>query len=540
MKSKFSIFNKIWIALTVVHFISVSVYAQNKDALLKEIIQATALSKSTLVIGNEEVVSRVEVITFYQGNHYKVAWKKAQNIQSLIRSVQTAYAEGLNPQEYHLAALERLSLTWKSADEDVAFDILLTDAFLTYAHHLLSGKLDPTIFYGREWEADKRSSDLKLLLQDALREQSIEESLNQLKPAYAGYRNLKRALNFYRTVEAAGGWMPIPEGKIVKPGDIDDRMPLIRKRLLESLQTPFTIALESVEYDSMLAIVVKNFQQQHGIKNDGVIGKSTFKAMNLSVKDYIKAIIINLERYRWMPQQLGSNYVLINIAGYSLEVWEDDSVVLAMNVIVGRPERRTPTLSSSLKYLIVNPTWTVPPTILREDVLPAVRKNPEYLKQNNLRLFTREGVEVEETQVQLSKFTERNFPYIIRQDPGDYNSLGLIKFHFPNHHSIFLHDTNHRALFSESYRARSSGCIRLEKPFALARYVLHDDRLLRKMDAVVNSGKTETFIIKKPVPIHIFYFTAFADRHGRLDLREDIYKWDEVVWKNLNNYVLGL
>ena len=537
MRSLPNIINKtaFLIAVVVLSSATTGHSQKTRDALLKDVMQTFAASEKKQLAG-EEMYSYNEVVSFYQLGHYKTAWRKTQNVKHLIQSIRKAPEEGLNPIDYHQSVLEKLNVTVRTVEQDIAFDILLTDAFLTFARHLLSGKTDPYILYPGEWEVTRRNSDLKLLLQDALREQSVMESLDELKPAYAGYRNLKKALSFYRSIQAAGGWNTIPDGKTLEPGDRDERISAIRKRLSISGQLPIPVGGDSSSYDSILLKSVIDFQRQHGLKDDGVIGKFTQQALNLTVWDYIKCILINLERYRWLPQQLGNTYVMINVAGYTLEVWSKDSVVLSMKIIVGRPERRTPILSSSLKYLILNPTWTVPPTIFKEDVLPAVKKDISYLKHHHLRVFRYDGTEVDPTTLKWSSFSERNFPYTIRQDPGEQNSLGLIKFHFPNHHSIFLHDTNYPYLFSTYYRALSSGCIRLEKPFALAKFALGEDRLIEKMEERIASGETETMVIRNPVPIHIFYFTAFADAQGRLQHRSDIYNWDETGWRHLNSY----
>ncbi|HMP99068.1 MAG TPA: L,D-transpeptidase family protein, partial [Cyclobacteriaceae bacterium] len=288
-------------------------------------------------------------------------------------------------------------------------------------------------------------------------------------------------------------------------------------------------AMESTFYDSALLNAVKKFQEQHGLAADGVIGKRTIAVLNLSADDYIRLIRLNMERYRWLPETLGETHCVINIPDFSLYVMAKDSLVMEMRTIVGRPERKTPVLSSNIKYITLKPTWTVPPTILREDVLPAVRSNINYLSRNRLRVFDRAGNEIEPTTLPWATYTERNFPFVIRQDPGFYNSLGLIKFSFPNNYTVFLHDTNYRALFKEANRALSSGCIRIEHPFAFAEYLVKDTERLNKG---ISSGETQTILLRQTMPIHLLYFTAFI-KQGELHIRPDIYEYDEVLWKAL-------
>jgi murein L,D-transpeptidase YcbB/YkuD len=240
-----------------------------------------------------------------------------------------------------------------------------------------------------------------------------------------------------------------------------------------------------------------------------------------------------MERYRWLPeQQLGKNYISINIPDFHAEVMAADTLVMRMKTIVGRPERKTPVLSSELRYLILNPTWTVPPTILKEDALPAIRHNINYLKRNNLKVINRKGEEINPHTLPWYKYNERNFPYQLVQEPGPSNSLGLIKFQFPNNHRVFLHDTNAHGLFAATNRALSSGCIRIEHPFVLANYLLTGTTWTEeKINKAIKSGKTQTITIPTRIEIQIFYFTAFVNSQNEIQFRNDIYGWDEILYK---------
>jgi murein L,D-transpeptidase YcbB/YkuD len=284
-------------------------------------------------------------------------------------------------------------------------------------------------------------------------------------------------------------------------------------------------------YDSIMVIAIKKLQQKYGLVNDGIIGKQTLAALNTTIEKHIQKITINMERYRWLPKQLGQDYISINIPDFSAKVNSSDSIVMRMKTIVGRPERKTPVLNSELRYLIINPTWTVPPTILKEDALPAIKRNINYLKKNNLSVINKKGEEVNPATLPWYKYNERNFPYQLVQAPGPMNSLGLIKFQFPNNHRVFLHDTNSHGLFNASYRALSSGCIRVEHPFALAAYLLTGTNWTNeKLNQAIQSKKTQTITIPIQMAIHVFYFTAFVDEHNEIQFRNDIYGWDEMLY----------
>lgn len=500
-------------------------YSQNQASLMEEEIESIASGK-LLSWANEKIGKREWVVSFYRSINYQLAWNDEMDTAMLLALLQRADDEGLNHFDYHYTLLNHLyDRTDLLSDERVYFDILLTDAFMLYGSHLLNGKVDPVDLYPNEWVPFHRSSNLVDLLKEALQENGLAKAIDSLRPSKIGYTRLIECLKYYKSQQRNVQSSPIEQGVSIEAGTCDYRIPAIRKRLSS---TTVPLKSDSTLYDSILLEDVKKFQRQYGLADDGVIGKHTIESFNYSPEYHVQKIVANLERYRWLPDDWSSEFILINIPAFELALFKQDSLVMKMKTIVGRPERKTPVFSNDIHYLILNPSWTVPPTILKEDVLPAVKRNVKYLERNNIRVFNRKGEEVDATLLPWATYTERNFPFQLRQDPGPNNSLGLIKFQLTNNFKVFLHDTNHRGLFHQTNRALSSGCIRIEHPLLLAQYLLAETEWTnRKIEHVIESGKTTTVVFPQPAIVHLVYFTAFVDELGMLQLRNDIYEWDE-------------
>ena len=276
---------------------------------------------------------------------------------------------------------------------------------------------------------------------------------------------------------------------------------------------------------------MKRFQWRHGLTADGVLDAATRAELNVSAERRVEQLELNLERWRWLPQDLGRRHIIVNIAAFELEVVEDEAVVLAMRVVVGRPYQHTPVFSDTMRYLVLNPYWQVPHDIAVKEVLPRVQRDLSYLAQQKMQVFQGWGPEAEEIDpatVDWSAITPASFPFRLRQDPGPINALGRIKFMFPNKFNVYLHDTPARPLFDETRRDFSHGCIRIQKPIELALYLLRKDphwnreTLLRALDEVVDRSVP----LPEPIPIHLLYWTAWADEDGTIQFRRDIYGRD--------------
>ena len=294
---------------------------------------------------------------------------------------------------------------------------------------------------------------------------------------------------------------------------------------------------DPLRYDDALQSAVRRFQARHGLEVDGVVGRATLAALNVPVAARIDQVLANLERLRWVARELAGDYLLVDIAGFRAELWLDGAPAWSARAVVGKPYRTTPEFRARMKYLVLNPEWSVPPTILREDVLPRVLQDPGHLARHDMRLLDRAGGAVDPRAVEWERWRAqpRAFPYLVVQAPGGDNPLGGVKFMFPNDHSVYLHDTPSRALFGKPVRAASSGCIRIENPRALARLLLDDPQRWPEtaIDEAIAGGRTRIVPVKRAVPVLLLYFTAVADETGAPQFRPDLYARDAPIVRAL-------
>lgn len=474
-----------------------------------------------------------DVRNFYERNGYVTAWTNNKNVIQLMTAIRTIENDGLDPEHYNLAFLEQLTNDFSDERGRATLDITLTDAFIKLAHDLYQGRLDPDKLFPGDWEACIQTTDYGGLLFDALDRGSVCETLDFLRPMDNGYEGLRYMLGNFREIYASGGFPEILIGRDIHPGDTDDRMASIRTTLYLLKIIPEGLANESIVYDSTLIFAIQEFQQMHSLSQDGVIGRRTQQALALTAADYVETIVVNLERYRWHQSRLIDRSVRINIPTATLTLSDGEKMEMQMKVIIGRKDRRTPVLSSVFNLITINPTWTIPPTILKEDVLPAIVKDPGYLARHKIRVINRKGIEVNPDSVQWSTLSAARFPYTLREDPGAQNPLGLIKFSFPNDYSVYLHDTNMPSLFSNQDRTLSSGCIRIESPMALVRVLIEGSGWTEEMVRdEIQKGETKMVLLKNTLPLHITYFTAFVN-NDELIVAKDVYQYDKIVMNAL-------
>lgn len=443
---------------------------------------------------------------------------------------------GLEPALYHATNINR----YRSNDpiqQQVRDDLLLTDGFLRLARHLAEGQLDPTAV-DPLWKIPMERIDSTRLLDQAVIGLNPVAVLESLNPQNRGYQALLRVLSDYRHIAREGGWPRLPEGPLLRPGEQSNLVPLLRQRLqvtgqLEALSPP----PDSLTYDSDLQRAVERFQQAHGLKQDRIIGPKTRTAMNVSVEQRIAQIESNLERWRWLPQRLGDRYLLVNIGGYLVQLVEHDQVRLESRTIIGRPMRYTPSFSARATHLVLNPTWTVPRRIAVEDLLPAQRRDSEYLLRKNIQIQQREGdqwVSQDPAMIDWGTFNRNNFPFRLQQSPGDGNSLGRIKFHMPNPYAIYLHDTPAKGLFSHPVRDFSSGCVRVEGIQDLARQLLvSEPETINLFSDRLASRQSSYFKLPEPIDVYLVYFTAWIDPDKGIQFRPDIYDLDRPLMLSL-------
>jgi murein L,D-transpeptidase YcbB/YkuD len=492
-------------------------------------------SGSGLTVDGESIASVQVLPALYERRDYEPVWSRPDSIDQLFEALETIDGDGLDAADYHYDALTRLrTQVTTSGNGDPAlsanYDILLTDSLVRMGYHLLVGKVDPIVL-DNNWNMDDTIGDLDaaLTLAQAIDNGTVNELVDYLKPQHALYSQLRAALAHYREIQRQGGWKPVPEGQTLKPGMTDPRVLDLRQRLSVTGDIPAS-DLTSGLFDANVETGVKRFQQNHGLEADGIVGKSTVKAMNVPVQDRIDQIRANLERARWVLHNLPDEFVLADIAGFRVNYFRNGKAIWESRAQVGKPFRKTPVFKSEITYLDINPTWTVPPTILKNDILPKLRKDPNYLRKKDMRVLTFGGEPVDESTIDWSKYPGETFPYMIRQNPGPKNALGRIKFMFPNKHAIYLHDTPSKSLFGKTARAFSSGCIRIENPYDLGALLLNNgqwdkDRIME----TVNTGKTTTVSLDSPVTVILLYWTVDTNAAGDVIFKDDIYDRDAAV-----------
>ncbi len=519
--------------------------SEQVEEILENRLKAIGPS-SKVVCRGEWVCQSAVLLRFYELRSFRPVWSDdggpLPRAESLLRRIEAAPREGLRPEDYHLAQMKFLLAETHQEQtrkilrpEELAdLDLLLTDSFLTYAFHLLSGRINSETIRAK-WHIQGRKEDIVAILQEVLDSQQIEKTLPSLLPSNPGYSRLRETLQKYRTIAQKGGWPKIAaNGPKMRLGLRDKRVESLRLRLRSSEGMPLWPSGDVDFFDAVLDQAVRRFQQRHGLETDGVVGPATLTALNIPVEKRIRQIEANMERWRWFPRNLGDQYILVNIANFELQVIEIERPILAMKVVVGKHYQRTPVFNADMTYLVFGPYWNVPPRIAREEMLPAIRKDPEYLAKNHLRVLQGWGPgmkEIDPQAIDWANLTPDSFPFHIRQDPGPTNALGRVKFMFPNKFNVYLHDTPARELFRRIDRGFSHGCIRVENPFELAEYVLKDDpRWTReRILAAMEESKDRKVRLAKPVPVYVLYQTAWVEEDGSVHFRKDIYGQDEIL-----------
>ena len=525
-----------------------SVYGMgDQDNAIRTILESQ-YSDTTPYVSGEKLHTIANLQRFYDHRGYTPAWFEAGDMTSLAHDlfhiIENVHQDALIRDDYHYQALKDVfshgdgehSMTPVKVGD---VDLLLTDAFLLLGSHYLSGKVNPETL-GSEWLAMPRGGDMVDILEKALVAKDIQGAMEKLLPNQLGYAQMKEALTRYQDMAKNGGWSNVSLGKVLKVGDSDERVIELRKRLSADHPELMGDAVADLQkFDEALEKAVILFQKRHGLEQDGVVGPKSIKAMNVSVEDRLAQIEINLERWRWLPGDLGDRFILVNIANFDLKVIEDNKIIQKHKVIVGKDYRRTPIFSDKISYLVLNPTWTVPRSIATKDKLKLIKRDPSYLTRKNFSVYEGWGanqVALDPLEIDWSKVTRRNFRYRLVQGPGEGNALGQVKFMFPNKFSVYLHDTPSRELFNETSRAFSSGCIRVHDPLRLAELLLSnkDDWTRDKIDNVVASGNLKTVRLKKKVPVHLLYWTSWVDDDGTLAFRDDIYNRDKAILESMH------
>lgn len=441
---------------------------------------------------------------------------------------------GLNPNDYHFDLLQQLDPSLNESEARL-FDLLLSDGLLKLIRDISVGKLDPNVV-DPEWAIPRASFNAIAFLQRALSTDDFKASLGSLIPVPQQYLQLKAAAERYQNYVELGGWRKIPATHALRTGDEHTNISAIRDRLSFEYDGIDQVRPSKRDYyDKELEQVIKQFQRRHSLIADGIIGPATIREMNVSAAARLQQININLERLRWLPDDLGDRYIVVNLANYRLTAIEDDEVKLDMRVIVGKTKRSTPSFSSQMTHIVLNPKWYVPNKLARMDLLPKQQANPGYFERYNFRVFNYEDgnkTEISPDSVDWKALSKQHFPYSLVQDPGKKNALGQLKFILPNPWKIYLHDTPSKSLFNQSQRNFSAGCIRVEDPIALAGFSLSRNSMQPPLLDLISSNENFSAKLEQPLSVYAIYATVWLNGNEVM-FSPDSYQRDQRMAKYL-------
>ena len=502
--------------------------------------QALRSSSRPAYVTSDQEGSRLWKLTrqFYEKRSYAPAWiedaKPRRQMNQLVSALRSSYDEGLDPELYGVSLLEqRLAeaskgfLSKKGFDpkEAGAMDAWLTYLYMKYSSDLADGISDLSRA-DAAWKIKPERYDPLTYLETALQQNRITESLRELTSNEPQYHALRKVLAEYRDQMKRGGWPRIPANLRLKPGQRSLHVPALAKRLAASGDYRGNSPEEgqAAEYGPQLQEATKRFQRRHGLPDDGLVNAAVVAEMNVSIEDRIREIALNMERWRWLARDLGDRHILVNIPEYRLEVWDNDRVPLTMRVVVGKPDTPTPIFSDEMTHVVFSPYWNVPPDIAQGETLPAVLSNPDFLARQNMEVLDSSGRPIDPNSIDLSDPKAYRF----RQRPGSGNALGYVKFMFPNQYNVYLHDTPADSLFARASRSFSHGCVRVEQPEALARYVLQDqpEWTPERIQEAMHSGEERHVKVKRPIPVYLGYWTARVSADGIVQFRSDVYNID--------------
>ncbi len=465
-------------------------------------------------VGDFAVPGNLRLQTVYETRNFNPIWVGPgganERGRQLLAWLSDAESDALNPERYGLEEILD-PLAAGGADGLASAELYFSRALMRYAADLSGvGEADVAVVAAAGSAMD------------------FGRYLDSLIPQDPGYRRLRAAMRLYRGIEAEGGWTVIPEGRTLRHGVTDSRTVLMRRRLGATGDLAAAEALADSELvDEAMDAALRRFQKRHGLEADGIAGARTLEALNVPVEARIARIAASLERHRREAPGTGEQALVVNIAAQELVLIDGGKEIFRSRTIVGRAGWETPLLSSQVRSIEVNPTWTVPRKIALQEILPQARKGgPEYLGERRYRVFDAKMQQLDATEIEWEKIGDSYMPYTLRQDAGAGNALGRVKFQFPNDEDIYLHDTPGRALFDRPTRAFSHGCVRVEKAHELAILLLRIGAGWRKADyeRALRSGKTVRIRLDNPVPLHLVSFTVWVKEDGIVQFRDDPYE----------------
>ena len=496
---------------------------------------------------------------FYRERGFRLGWfkdhKPVERVKSLQDIIAKADSEGLDPKDYQvkdisqmLAELEKIrgdSVRRNALERQL--DIALTGTYMKWANDYYRGIANPHDKKDTSWMVKPNKIKLNKALLTFLGERKSRYNYYEFAPLHPEYDQLKKALASYRAQERAGGWPTLPATLNLKPGAASPAVAALRRRLLDGdggaaastpapaaakPGAPATAALPAQVYNPELVEAVKLFQQDAGLKPTGIVSGETLKQLNVPIGSRIDQLILNMERWRWLPKKFEPNYLLVNIPEYTLHVIEADKEVFNMRVIVGKVLHETPVFSDKMEYVVLAPYWNVPFSIIANELRGKLVANPHYLDRLDMEVvkgYGRKATAVDPASIDWANVTQSTFKYTLRRRPGPKNDLGDVKFIFPNSNDIYLHDTPHDELFSQSNRSFSHGCVRVSEPIKLATYLLRNRPEWDQATILdtIATHREKYITLKEKLPVYLVYFTAWADAAGHPHFRDDIYGLDK-------------
>ena len=536
----------------------------------KENIEYWLYDAPRSVAGNVSLQYHEELGRLYHDLDYQMVWMDHYELseagQSLVRSLRHTASDEWKAYRYRVSKLQneisRLSNEPKHA---TAIDILLTDAYIDFSQQVLNnellpntGELDHPSFRKVAAPPVTRvtSLDVISLLSQSLEQGKLHSLIKEMVPAHNGYDRLTDELDRYQAIADSGMWYAFDRLKGLKAGEVNAEVPRLRWMLKAYgdfeegklawlmpkpndagsdplvLEQNYRLGDSNPAYvmDEATTSALKRFQRRNGLRATGKVDEATLGRLNVPPYQIAQRIALNMKRWRYLPKSMGDRYILVNMANYRLDLIESGESVLDMKVIIGRDQRRTPVLAETISTIVLAPEWNVPHRIAMRDIVPMAKEDPAYLSENHFKVY--EGWQLPAKEVSLDNldyegFNARSNTYRFVQAPGEFNSLGHVKFVFPNDKSIYLHDTNHKELFDRQMRALSSGCIRVEKPVELATALLSNQNWDQGLvERTIERARPRPVHLKNPIPVYLMYWTTWVDDKGRFQVRDDIYNRD--------------
>lgn len=533
---------------------------------------ADGSTSATTVLGPQPLIDSTEVIKafqaepnfkaqllparrFYRELGFRLGWFKnhqpVDRVETLQDIIAKAGNEGLDPKDYQIKDISKMLAELAKVKEDSTrrnalerqIDIALTGTYMKWANDYYRGVANPHDKKDTSWLVKPNKIKLNKALLTFLGERKSRYNYYEFAPLHPEYDQLKKALATYRAQERAGGWPTLPATLNLKPGAASPAVAALRKRLLnsaggEEARTPLADSTKpsavpaAYKYDAEVVSAVKLFQQDAGLKPTGIVSGETLKQLNVPISARIDQLILNMERWRWLPKKFEENYLLVNIPEYTLHVIEGNKEAFNMRVIVGKVLHETPVFSDKMEYVVLAPYWNVPFSIIDKELRGKLTANPNYLDRLDMEVvkgWGRKATPIDPSTIDWANVTQATFKYTLRRRPGPKNDLGNVKFIFPNSNDIYLHDTPHNELFSQSSRSFSHGCVRLSEPIKLATYLLRDRPEWDQATILdtIATRREKYITLKEKLPVYLVYFTAWADAAGHPHFRDDIYGLDK-------------